>query len=291
MSVIAVDLGGTKIKAALVSTTLHIRKSITLPTQPHKGKLHVLRTIDSLTSTLLREEKNITAIGLSLPGIVRSDGKQLFAGNILSCLEGVNLKKRLEKKFSLPVVVANDAACFTLAEATMGTRASAKKILGIIWGSGLGAGLALRNENAWTLFDAPLEIGQNHTRNYISKKPQRLEELIGGYYVLNTYTKQTGKRLSSVADLYAERTPLAKQLIADMLLQLGKTLANLTNTFHPDIIILGGGVSQLPEPAYKILRGHIKQHALPMLSKQTRLQRYSISNDAGLLGAALLALQ
>ncbi len=290
MAVIAIDIGGTKIKAALVNTNYQILKSIKVPTRKQKGRAYVLATIDLFIESLLQSKDNITGIGISAPGIFSSEGKYLFAGGALSFLVGTNIKLRLEKKFKLPVVLANDADCFTLAESSLGSFSKAKKILGIIWGSGLGAGAASKSgKHSWKLLDVPLEIGHTFVVHPKTKKLVKRETLVGGMYLLKQYNKLSKEKAATVADIYSSSNKHAKQIMNTAIDELGKVLGNLTTTFQPDIIVLGGGVSQLPKPVYIRLTTLLKKYSLPACSKGVQLKKYSIANDAGLLGAAILA--
>ncbi len=295
MAVIALDVGGTKIKAALLDNQLQIRKSIKVPTRKQKGKTYVLSTIEFLISNFLLGNPKITGIGIALPGIIAPNGKQLFAGETLHFLVGVNLKKRLEKKFRVPVTLANDATCFTLAESIFGSYSTTEKIIGVIWGSGLGASLVEKKGNKQIVSSNPLEIGQVLVVHPKTQKNVKLETLVGGTYLLKTYNTEISKlskiskKAITVADIYHAKNKEARQLISIAIEQLGKMLGTLTTLCKPDMIILGGGVAQLPKPVYVRLEKVMKKNSLTICSKKTRLQRYSISDDAGLLGAALLA--
>ncbi|MCF7798551.1 ROK family protein [Candidatus Woesearchaeota archaeon] len=292
MVVIALDIGGTKIKAAIVSPQQKILKSIVVPTRRQKGKTYVLNTIDVLIQGLLAGKENITAIGISVPGIIRPDGKQLFAGNALSFLEGINLKNRLEKKFELPVVIANDADCFALAEATITGFPKASKVLGVIWGTGLGAGIVKRkNKSQWSIVTEPLEIGQTLVVHPHTKKLVRQEMIVGGAYMLKEYNTTAKDKAGSVSDIYTAKNKQAKDVMQNAIEHLGKTLGNLVTILQPDVIVLGGGVSRLPQPVYTKLKTLMKKYALPTCYTGVQFKRHTISADAGLLGAAILARQ
>lgn len=297
MAIIALDIGGTKIEGAVFDNKFNLLKSLRVPTMAKKGRTYVLKSIELVIAALLKNTTHkLTTIGISLPGFANDAGKIIFGGSSLSFLEGVFLKDRLEKKFSLPVRIENDANCFTLAESHFGVGKDVQFLIGVIWGSGLGAGLVYRhpNINRSIIFRGSLggamEFGQNKVLHPITNKLVHLESLVGGKYLVAAYKKQHGKILyPTVSDIYYSNESFAKKIIKQAILFLGKSLAKLVNTLNPDCIVIGGGVSHLPSAVYKDLLAVVKKEALPSHTKKLKIKPYSLRDDAGLLGAAYLA--
>lgn len=295
MTVIAIDIGGTKIKAALIKPDLSIIKSIRVPTRVVKGKPYIFESLDILISSLLQTKKKVTAIGFSFPGLVSDSGKILSCGNLPSTLVGLNLKNRFEKKFKLPVVIENDANCFTLAESYYGAGKNYDQILGVIWGSGVGAGYVnknqssihrLLNKNKSNPFllrgrdGGALELGEIPI--LVGNKYSTLEKEVGG---LSLFKKHN---LENVSILFDKKPLVAKQIIEKMAFGL----ATAVSLFNPEIIIIGGGVSNIKSKYYSKLRKRVNE--LVLISSQTKnlkIVRYEISDDAGVLGAAILSLK
>lgn len=295
MVVIALDIGGSKIVAALVDPSyklLHITRANT----PHaKGKRGMVELIEKIITHLLEKaEKKVSAIGISLPGFVDERGKILFAGNILSFLVGTPLQEILEEKFSLPVRIDNDALCFTLAESLFGAGKSYHTVLGIIWGSGLGSGLVIKPVNgcAPLLMDSLMELGHIPIYNAQARRLSTLEHLTGGHFILKRYQQRGGElRHINISELNQSRHPIARQIMAETIDYFAQGLATAVNILHPEVVVLGGGVSQVPDSIYSRIERKLKHYALQTHTKHLKLKRYAISNDAGLLGAAALVLK
>lgn len=285
MAVIAIDIGGTKMKAGLVSNDYSLLSSFQIPSLPKKGKSHFLSNLKSLISSLISGSKHkITAIGISIPGYVNDSGKLVDVGNTLSFLSGFPLKSYLEKVFSLPVIIENDANCFVLAESNIGESKVYSKVIGVIWGSGIGAGFSIDG----SLQPFPMEFG--HNKVLFENKFVDLELVSGGVYMEKNYHKISKNKLS-VSQIYSSKDPIAKKIMSDSIEYLGREISSLVNIFNPDVVVLGGGVSQLPLTVYKKLLTQIKKNSLPAHLKKFKLLRYSISDDAGVLGAGIIALK
>lgn len=285
MAVIALDIGGTKIKAAIISNKFKILSSVQVPSLPNRGKSYFLQTLKTLIDSLILGSKHkITSIGISMPGKLNKKGKLIDVGNSLSFLENFALINYLEKHFSLPIRIENDANCFLLAESNLGESKDYSSVLGIIWGSGIGASLAVNGQ----IQSFPLEFG--HNKVSYDDKLVDLEFVSGGRFIEKNYAKLSGNKFS-IPQIYKSKDIHAKQVISDAILYLGRELSSLVNVFNPDVIVFGGGVSQLPKPVYLKLLSQIKKHSLKAHSRNLKLLRYSISDDAGLFGAALIAFK
>ena len=117
-------------------------------------------------------------------------------------------------------------------------------------------------------------------------KLSTLEKLASGSYVESAYKKKTGKT-ASMREIFLSRD--GKPFIKEMVNSLGRGLAIAVDMLKPDVIVLGGGVSNLP--ILKDVEVVIKKHALPSHTKGLKVKRFGISDDSGLYGAALLALK
>lgn len=295
MVIIALDVGGTKIKGALIRQDLSIIKSLKIPTMSDKGRVVVLKNMHLVIDSLLDTKEKITSIGISFPGFSNDKGQILFAGNALKEFVGYNLKTSLEKKYSLPVVVENDANCFTLAESYAGAGKSANIVLGVVWGSGIGAGLVIKKQHSihriqgqehdHTIlyqgsFDGALELGHIPLL-MVDGKTKTLEELIGGKFLTKKY------KVADVTELYKKD----KKIIKEVFKRFAQGLAIAITITNPDVVVIGGGVSNIPQSAFNEILSLTKKYALPTHTKNLSIKKYAISDDAGLLGIAIIALK
>lgn len=290
MYVIGLDIGGTKIEGAVVDSKgkTHLKKR--LKTEVHKGKKQVLKNIKSVIEYLLKNSnKRIKRIGVAIPGFADSSGKIVFTGPNIKPLFNINLKKEL-KSYKLPLVIENDANCFALAESLYGAGKKHRVVLGIIWGTGVGLGIVINKKIFSGSIGGAGEFG--HTILNPETKYGTVELLSSGKNIVRIYKNKKGKiKNPSAKDISDSKEKIAKKVINNAVHYLGLGLANLTNLFNPDIIVIGGGISNLPNKFYLQLKKEVKKHAIPALTKNLIITKYKLLHNSGMLGAASLVLK
>ncbi len=297
MLAIGIDMGGTKIEGAVINDKGKIHASYRVPTEAEKGGKHILNNIAKVVHEL-KAKKNykVEGIGISLPGFVDGTGKLVFAGGTLICLQNMNLKKELKKRTRLPIFLANDANCFALAEAVYGAGKKYKMVVGVIWGTGVGGGIVVNKRIYTGAFGGAGEFGHVVIDPTV-KKGKRcgcgqfacLEMLTSGKNISRRYREAGGKiPNANPRQIYDSKEGVAKKVMISTIHHLGLGLSILVNILNPDIIVLGGGVSLLPNRVYNQLEGEVRKYALPILYKKLRITRHQISDAAGILGAAAM---
>ncbi|MBI5881063.1 ROK family protein [archaeon] len=296
---LAIDFGGTNIRGAIIDDKGKTHLSEKVPTEAGKGRTKVVSNLLEVIQRIRAGFKGkIEGIGVSMPGFIDDSGKVVFGGGTLRCLEGVNLKKAVHEKTGLPVFLENDANCFALAEAVFGAGKRYRVVVGVIWGTGIGGGIVVDKKLFRGSFGGAGEFGHMvvapHERGEKCGCGQSgcLEMMSSGKNIVRRYMEGDGKiKDANARDVYDSKEPVAKNTILTAIHYFGLGLANLVNTLNPDIIILGGGVSKLPDKAYKLLLLEVKKYALPSHTSKLKIVRHGISDDAGLLGAAALVLE
>lgn len=297
---LGIDIGGSKIEAAIVDEQGRILARERVATPANRSKEKVLAAIGALAPKVRAGFKGeIKAAGVGFPGIVNSAGKVVFGGANLSAFNGMDLKTELAARLKLPVVVDNDAHSFTLAEALLGAGQGAKVVVGVIWGTGIGSGVVMDGKVFHGSHGGEGEIGHLVVDTKISDGPQCacgqrgcLDNLASGSAIVRRYQEQGG----TIPDpdprkIYDSTEPAAQEVMAETISYLARGLAALMEVFDPDIIVLGGGVSQLPESVYERLREAVQKLALPMIAQEVKIARAGLGPAAGVIGAALLALR
>ena len=293
---IAIDFGGTNIRGAIIDEKGKIHLSRVVSTEANKGKNKVLSNIVEVISLLKEEFKQgITGIGISMPGFIDDSGTVVFGGGTLKFLKGVKLKRLIEKKADLPVLIDNDANCFALAEAVFGAGKKHRIVLGVIWGTGVGGGIVVDKKIYHGSFGGAGEFG-HMVMEPDAKGPRCgcgqsgcLEMMSSGKNISRRYAESDGRiKDANPRQIFDSKEAIAKNVISSAIHYLGVGLANLVNVLNPDIIVLGGGVSNLPSRAYRMLRAEVKRYALPSHTRRLKIVRHGISDDAGLYGAAAL---
>jgi len=281
--VIGIDLGGSKIKGILMDEQGKIVNSTEKPTESGKPRKEIIDNILEIISYLKTEHTD--AIGIATPGFVLPNGEMACMPNIKQ-LEGFNLKEELERKTRLNVYVENDANCFALAEQKKGAGKGSENVIGVIIGTGVGTGIIFNGHIYRGAIGGAGECG--HTKLVVGGEVKEVEELISGPNLVRKYEELSGKKAYSPAVLANKSDEAAEKVYNAFIFFAGLFFANLINTFNPDIIVVGGGVSNLP--FYHDIKKIVNVYAHPALRKVCQIKKNSLGDDSGVIGAAELAL-
>jgi len=298
MVAIAIDLGGTKIEGALIDGDFKVFEKMRVPTEAELGKDKILENLESVISRLKEKNGDVKGIGISMPGFV-IDEKISFPGGSLECLDEFPLKKHLEKKFDLPIVIENDANCFALAEASQGAGKNSQVVVGVIWGSGIGGGIVSGGKIFSGSNGAAGEFG--HIIVDSSRKDGVecgcgqvgcLESLASGRAIVEMYEKSGGEiKNPNPRDVYDSEEEVAKKIISDAVRYLSTGISNLVYVLNPDIIVLGGGVSKLPDEVYEKIEAEVKKNVISEMTQDLKIVRHGISDSSGVIGVAILVFE
>jgi len=315
MPVIALDLGGTKLAAALISDEGNIIIAETQPLEKRKGRdvadLILLRANQMLTTAI---EKNIrvTSLGICVPGISYSKTKKVWAPNIPGW-DDYPLFDELQNGLSdrnVKIKIDSDRACYILGEVWKGNATGCRDAIFLSVGTGIGAGILVNNEVLRGAHDIGGAIGWMSLEKPFDKKFIQCgcfeysasgegiarvakEWLKNDLYEPGILANKNRDTLTAkdVFDAFDQQDTLAIKVINSAIEYWGMAVANLVSLFNPEKIIFGGGVFG---PALKFLDaiyGEAKKWAQPISISQVELQGSALGNEAGLYGAAYLALK
>jgi fructokinase len=294
-----IDLGGTKIEGVILAsiddpTPL---SRIRMDTEAFKGYDHIIDQVQKLI-VALEEDSGLmpTRIGFGTPGIL--DPRLLLMKNCnTTVLNGKPLEKDLEEKLKIPVVLANDANCFALAETRWGavkkTNAKTEMVFGIIMGTGVGGGIIFDGK----IWNGCHGIAGEWGHNFLDDsgglcycgKTGCVETIISGPALEKYYTGITGITLDlkEIVKRYRQGIDeVATQTMNRLFHFFGKAVSVITNILDPGIIVIGGGVGNIRElytEGLASLKNHIfNTHADLLLMKP------ALGDSAGVFGAAAL---
>lgn len=249
-----VDLGGTKIECAVMNRSSNeIISRQRVPTESKQGYEHILNQIQKVISQVSKEVNAYPeTVGFSTPGTV-DPGTQLLKNSNTTCMNEQALKKDIEEKLGVPIAIANDANCFALAEATMGAGKKypdAQVVFGVILGTGVGGGLVVNGKVIGGKHGIGGEWGHNVLIDdgldcYCGKKGCN-EKYFAGPALERHYFEKTGVKKSLKEIASDANDPDAVATIDFLLHSFGKAISYIVNVVDPDLIILGGGVSNVP---------------------------------------------
>jgi fructokinase len=287
---IGIDLGGTKIEGILLADSGDIlrRHRVDTPQGDYSQTLQQIRSlIDQLT-----DDKHL-AIGIGTPGAPSPDTGLMRNANS-TCLNGQPLQHDLEELLQRPVRVANDADCFALSEASDGAGKDANSVFGVIVGTGTGGGLVIRKQ----LLQGPNAIAGEWGHNPLPW-PQENELpgpqcYCGKKGCVETWLSGPGLVRDHGGLLQAEEiTRQAMQGEKEALATLdryydrmARCLAQVINIVDPEVIVLGGGLSNV-ETLYNKVPRRLPRYVFSDTLK-TQLKPPVHGDSSGVRGAAWL---
>ena len=289
------DLGGTKIEGVVIDQNGQVLSRRRIATEQEHGYDHILNRIKELIG-LLQAETGIEphAVGIGTPGTIDPPTGLLKNSNTL-VLNGQPVREHLEQRLGIPVLLANDANCFALAETKMGCvqefAPAARLVFGIIMGTGVGGGIVI-DGHIWGGLQG---IGGEWGHSFLDSSGGNcycghvgcVETLISGPALERYYTHLSGEK-KHLTDIIAARAadPHAAATVERLLHFFGKGVANLVNILDPDAIILGGGLGNI-DLLYSEGVDRVRSFVFnPRLD--TPLLRPKLGDSAGVFGAAML---
>lgn len=296
---IGVDLGGTKIEAVVLNAQGAIvwRDRLPTPQGDYAGTIDTVVRLLAAAVASLGPAAEHCPVGVGVPGALSPFTGLLRNANSI-CLNHRALDQDLRQALGRPVRLANDADCFALSEAIDGAGAGAGSVFGVILGTGTGGGLVIDGK----LLAGPNAIAGEWGHNPLpwpdrDERPGPacycgrhgcIETFVSGPGLAADYLRSSGRSLTPQAIVDAAR--LGDQDAAAALDRhqdrLARALASVVNVVDPEVIVLGGGLSQL-EHLYQGLPRQIARH---VFSEQlaTRLLRPKFGDSSGVRGAAWL---
>ena len=294
-----IDLGGTKIEGAILPSLNDPAPIIRtrIDTEASKGYEHIISQIEKLVANM-KEESGLQprSIGFGTPGVL-DPGLQTMKNCNSTALNGRPLKKDLENALKIPVVLANDANCFALAETHWGIVKEkfpgAKVVFGIIMGSGVGGGIVFEGK----VWNGCHGIAGEWGHNYLDDsggacycgKTGCVETIISGPSLQRFYAGITGNNISlkEIMNRYHQQNDeAAKQTIQRLCRFFGKAVSVVTNLLDPDVIVIGGGVGNIDAiytDGIKSLKEFIFNNSVDV-----PILKPSLGDSAGVFGAAAL---
>ena len=278
---IGIDMGGTKIQGILMNRKGKIHKNYRRPTEAYKSRSKIIDNIVEVIKKL--KTKGVLGVGIGTPGFARLNGRMTNLPN-LPKLNNFDLRKELDKKTRMRIYLENDANCFALAEHKLGAARGTRHSIGIILGTGVGSGIIINDK----LYRGAIggAGGSGHSYIVVDKKVKDVEELISGPNIVRRYEKLSGKRAHPPRVILKKGDKIGKKVYDETVLFVGLYFTNLINTFNPDCIVVGGGVSNLP--FYKDIQKVVNKYANPFMAKACKIKKHAIGDDAGVIGAAEL---
>ncbi len=314
--VIAVDLGGTKILAALVSRDGRIVARERRLTGAEGGPRVVIDRLCGAIDALLEREKidisQLQGISVSAAGGIDDKKGVVTKSPNLPGWHDIPLRDMVKERYNLTTFLINDASAAALGEHRFGVARDARNFVLLTIGTGIGGGIVIDGKLYHGAVGSAGELGhmtidvngpvckcgnigclevlasgtamaEEARRRIKQGEPSILADLVGGN--IDTIS---GKEVGDAAE---KGDALALDVIRHAATYLGIGMVNLVNIFNPEMIVVGGGVSSLGELLLAPARRLVQERAFPVSARAVKIVLAKLGNEAGILGAAAYAFE
>lgn len=308
--VIAVDLGGTNIRGALVDREGAVIRRAALPTDADEGPAAVIERIVQVIDDVAVESGDDTPVGIASPGpLDPRSGVILFTPNLPGWRD-VRLVDHVVARTGRRVALQNDGNCGALGEAYFGSARGVDDLVYLALGTGIGGGVL----SSGVLIDGTRGFGAEVGHVVVALDGPRctcgsvgcLEAFASGWAIQREATlvasTADGDRMKELAQgdaIHAGIVARAAEegdLAAARILErsgraLGAAIGSFANLFNPSMVVIGGGVAAIGEALLGPARAAIPQHAFIDMRREMTVEYSSLGSDTNLLGAAALAIR
>jgi len=292
---IGIDLGGTKIEGIALDDkgSELMRQRVATPVGDYQG---TVKAIYNLVNHIQASLGNVASIGVGTPGSLSPKTGLLRNSNSV-CMNGQPVKQDLEKLFNREIQMTNDANCFALSEATDGAAKGAEVVFGVIIGTGTGAGIVINGKVLNGANAIGGEWGHNPLPWPVANELPGPECYCGKQGCIETFLSGPGLSVDYLAATGEQKTAkgivelsgsdqLAERCLLRYEDRMARGLAHIINVLDPDVIVLGGGmsnVSRLYDNVPELWKKYVFSDVV-----NTRLVAPIYGDSSGVRGAAWL---
>ena len=309
---VGIDLGGTNIKAGVVTDEGKLLNKVTCKTNADRPMEDIIHDMGKLAAEAVKdaglEVSDIEAIGIGSPGTPDNDEGLLVYSNNLPFVMAP-MRKLIREVIDLPVYIDNDANCAAMAEAVAGAAKGAKDSVTITLGTGVGAGVIVDGKIYSGFNQAGSEFGhtvlvsggidcpcgrkgcfeQYASATALARMTKEAAEA-NPDSLLNKVKGEEGEWNARIAFIaMREGDKVAAQVVDQYTDYLADGLANAINAFMPEVVIVGGGVCNEGDPLLKpVMEKTMSRPYFGPGVPKTRVAIAQMGNDAGIVGAAMM---
>jgi len=293
---VGIDWGGTKIEGIVLEPSTGkelLRKRIDAPKDNY---VEIINKVCELITDISSKYNNFT-VGIGMPGSLHPKTGQVQVSNT-KALEGQNVKNDLEKKLGFDIRIANDADCLAVSESIDGSGMNYDSVFAVILGTGVGAGYSFRKQLVVGPNKLTGEWGQNPIpgpMDEYEKSVKRhcgrvgaIEVFLSGPGLENYYSFITKENKTSreIVELFRNGDITSNQIMDKYFERTARSLSSIVNILDPDVIVCGGGMSEIDE-----LYEEVPKRIIPYIASNffnTPIVKSKHGSSSGVRGAALL---
>ena len=293
---VGIDWGGTKIEGIVLEPSTGkelLRKRVDAPKDNYEEIINkVCELINDISDNF-----DDFSVGIGMPGSLHPETGLVQVSNT-KALEGQNVKNDLEKKLGYEVKIANDADCLAVSESIDGSGMNYDSVFAVIMGTGVGAGYTFRNQLVVGPNKLTGEWGQNPIPGPMDdyeKSVKRhcgrvgaIEVFLSGPGLENFYSFITNERKTSkeIVELFRNGDKVSKQIMDKYFERTARSFSSVVNILDPDVIVCGGGMSEIEE-----IYEEVPKRIIPYIASnffKTPIVKSKHGSSSGVRGAALL---
>lgn len=278
---LVIDIGGTDLKYGVLDEKINFINKGSTPTKSLEGGLAIISQIKDIYENYIKTY-DLQGIAISSAGIINTDSTEvLFATDAIRNYIGVNFREEIAKFTNLPVSIDNDVNCVGLSEHKFGIAKNHKNVISLTIGTGIGGSIILDNK----MF---------HGNNFSAGNWGSMI-IEGAHFEKHSSTKAlvdkskeidpTIKNGVDVFNLYDNNNESINTLVREFYRILGIGISNLILSFNPEIVVIGGGITNRGQLFLKELDLEIKKNLSDYIYENVQIELAEFKNDAGMVGA------
>ena len=297
---VGIEIGGTKLQIVAGDDDLRISHRFRATIKKEDGATGILKQMETLLDDLTRSV-DPAAIGVGFGGPVDHVSGRILTSHQVNGWSGFELATKLRQRYGVPVVLDNDANAAALAEALIGAGKNKERVFYITLGSGVGGGMVIDQKLYYGALPGEVEVGHlrldrevtpleancsgwaidKKIREAIQRQPSgKLYELAWG---------GAGGEAQHLAQALAHGDVTAKNILHETAATLGFALSHVVHLFHPDIMVVGGGLSLIGPTLTEAIAAELDQHLLKAFLPGPPVVVAQWGEDVVPLGALALA--
>jgi glucokinase len=314
---VGLDVGGSSMKAGVVTDAGEPLSAVSLPTEAFRGQAFGLErmceTIRLAVAKANLSPDRITAIGVATPGTMDLRAGLILDPPNLHPWQNVPVRQHVQEAFQIPTAFQNDANAAALGEYWTGAGKEAHSMVLYTLGTGVGGGiiigdLVLEGEHSHGAELGHMKIEITNPRQcgcgrwgcleayasataVVKRAREALDQAGGESSLAACGDSDTELSAKMIFDAAAAGDPLARKIVAETAFYLAVGATNLMHTIDPDMVVFGGGMTAAGEPFLEQIRQHVRKLAFPVPAQKTQIVYARLGSDAGFIGAAASARQ
>ena len=297
---IGIEIGGTKLQLAIADESLKIEQQLSFEVNRNKGANGIKQQIEESIHQL-KGNKKVCAIGVGFGGPVNYKTGMINVSHQIAGWENFNLREWFQQISDAPVFIDNDANVAALGEAIYGAGGGFNIIFYMTIGSGIGGGLIIDKKIYHGAFPGEAEVG--HLR--LNKKGETLESLCSGWAVdekiRKAITEEPNSKLANLVkdvksneakflkEALKKNDVLAKKILKEVSDNIAFGLSHVVHLFHPEVIIIGGGLSLLGNDLSDAITTALSQYVMKAFLPPPEIKIASLGKNVVPVGALELA--